>query len=196
MLKLRELYYITHIDNLGSILDKGIFCHKRIIEEKIKFTPIYDAKIVENRKNIKTPDNRSLWDFTNLYFQPRNAMLYLVAFFSGKNIDDIIDDIESDIGKIFDIENPKIESVRDYKDGKKIIKIGSRDGDMTVVLQKDGTLEGPDGILKDPQGRAFVYDSEQKPQQQEPKQEPKSTINDLPDKQEPYDPFHHSLSSL
>jgi len=90
MLKLRGLYYITHIDNLSSILDKGILCHKRIEEERIQFTPIYDAEIVENRKNINTPDNRSLWDFANLYFQPRNAMLYRVVFFSGKNIDDII----------------------------------------------------------------------------------------------------------
>lgn len=90
MLKLRGLYYITHIDNLPSILDKGILCHKRIEEEKIQFTPIYDAEIVESRKNINTPDNRSLWDFANLYFQPRNAMLYRVVFFSGRNIDDII----------------------------------------------------------------------------------------------------------
>jgi len=90
MLKLRGLYYITHIDNLSSILDKGILCHKRIEEERIQFTPIYDAEIVENKKNINTPDNRSLWDFANLYFQPRNAMLYRVVFFSGKNIDDII----------------------------------------------------------------------------------------------------------
>ncbi|MCD5400996.1 DarT ssDNA thymidine ADP-ribosyltransferase family protein [candidate division NPL-UPA2 bacterium] len=90
MLKLRAIYYITHIDNLPSILDKGILCHKRIEEEKIQFTPIYDAEIVESRKNIKTSDNRNLWDFANLYFQPRNAMLYRVVFFSGKNVDDII----------------------------------------------------------------------------------------------------------
>ncbi len=90
MLKLRGIYYITHIDNLRSILDKGILCHKRIEEEKIQFTPIYDAEIVESRKNTKMPNNKTLWDFVNLYFQPRNAMLYRVAFFSGKNIDDII----------------------------------------------------------------------------------------------------------
>jgi len=90
MLKLRGLYYITHIDNLPSILNKGILCHKRIEEERIQFTSIYDAEIVENRKNINTPDKRSLWDFANLYFQPRNAMLYRVVFFSGKNISDII----------------------------------------------------------------------------------------------------------
>lgn len=90
MLKLRGIYYITHIDNLRSILDKGILCHKRIEEEKIQFTPIYDAEIVESRKNTKMPNNKTLWDFVNLYFQPRNAMLYRVAFFSGKSIDDII----------------------------------------------------------------------------------------------------------
>ncbi len=90
MLKLRNFYYITHIDNLSSVLDKGILSHKRIVEDKIPFTPIYDAEIVARRKNIKTPDNRNLWDFVNLYFQPRNAMMYRVVFFSGKNTDDII----------------------------------------------------------------------------------------------------------
>ena len=90
MLKLRGIYYITHIDNLPSILDKGILCHKRMEEEKIQFTPIYDSEIVERRKNINTPNNRNLWDFVNLYFQPRNAMLYRVVFFSGKDMDDII----------------------------------------------------------------------------------------------------------
>ena len=90
MLKLRGLYYITHIDNLPSILDKGILCHKLIEEEKIQFTPIYNAEIIESRKNINMPDNRSLWDFANFYFQPRNAMLYRVVFSSEKNIDDII----------------------------------------------------------------------------------------------------------
>jgi len=87
---LRELYYITHIDNLPSILKKGILCHNYVKEKNIKFTPIYDAEIVEGRKNIRTPSNKSLWDFANLYFQPRNAMLYRVIVSSGKNIEDII----------------------------------------------------------------------------------------------------------
>lgn len=90
MLKLRGLYYITHIDNIPSILDRGILCHRQVEEEKIKFTPIYDPDIVSNRKNIKVPDGRSLWDFANLYFQPRNAMLYRVAFFSEVKIEDIV----------------------------------------------------------------------------------------------------------
>jgi len=90
MLKLRGLYYITHINNLASILKRGIFCHRKVEEEKIEFTPIYDADIVSNRKNIEVAGGRNLWDFVNLYFQPRNAMLYRVIFFSGINIEDLI----------------------------------------------------------------------------------------------------------
>jgi len=42
------------------------------------------------RREIKTPDGRSLWDFANLYFQPRNAMLYRVVFFSRVKSEEII----------------------------------------------------------------------------------------------------------
>ena len=72
------LHYISHIDNVSSILSRGIFCHERIEREKIDYTHIYNEEIVVNRKEIKTPDGRSLWHFANLYFQPRNPMLYLV----------------------------------------------------------------------------------------------------------------------
>jgi len=74
----RGLFYITHIDNLSSILRHGIFCHERITREDIQFTPIYDEAIVAGRGERKVPDGRSLWSFANLFFQPRNAMLYRV----------------------------------------------------------------------------------------------------------------------
>jgi len=90
MLKLRGLYYITHINNLPSILEKGILCHRKIEEERINFTPIYDAEIVASRKEKIVAEGRCLWDFVNLYFQPRNAMLYRVLFFSSLNKEDIV----------------------------------------------------------------------------------------------------------
>lgn len=76
--QIRGLYYITHIDNVPSILEKGILCHERIEVEHIQYTRIYDKDIVANRRNVHTPDGRSLWEFVNLYFQPRNPMLYRV----------------------------------------------------------------------------------------------------------------------
>ncbi len=72
------LHYITHIDNVPSIMKRGILCHKRIEEENIEYTPIYDKDIVASRRDIQTPDGRTLWSFTNLYFQPRNPMLFRV----------------------------------------------------------------------------------------------------------------------
>ncbi len=76
--RIDQFYYITHIDNLTSIVKAGILAHSRIENEGINYTPIYNPSIVSNRRQRLTPDSRSLWEFANLYFQPRNAMLYQV----------------------------------------------------------------------------------------------------------------------
>jgi len=76
--EIKSLYYITHIDNLPSILRHGILSHRRVQEMGIQYTPIYDAAIVNNRQMKTAPDGNSLWEFANVYFQPRNPMLYRV----------------------------------------------------------------------------------------------------------------------
>lgn len=82
------LYYITHVNNIKSILTNGILCHRQIEQAGIEFTKIYDVGIVSNRQHRSVDSNRVLWDFANLYFQPRNAMLYRVLRESN-NINDI-----------------------------------------------------------------------------------------------------------
>ena len=77
--KIKSLFYITHIENVPSILANGILSHGRVEAEKVPFTPIYDSGIVSNRKNKQTPDQISLWEYANLYFQPRNPMMYRVV---------------------------------------------------------------------------------------------------------------------
>jgi O-acetyl-ADP-ribose deacetylase (regulator of RNase III) len=74
----KSLYYITHIDNVPSILQRGILSHAVVEDRNIPFTPIYDREIVSNRRRKSTPSGDTLWDFANLYFQPRNPMLYRV----------------------------------------------------------------------------------------------------------------------
>lgn len=76
--KLSGLYYITHIDNLPSIFEHGILSHAQIEKQDIRPVAIYDREIVNNRKGKLTPDNKSLWEYANFYFQPRNPMLYRV----------------------------------------------------------------------------------------------------------------------
>ena len=75
---LRELYYITHVKNLKSILDKGILSHCKMEETGLNFERIYNKSVVTRREEIKVPDGRSLWLFANLYFQARNPMLFTV----------------------------------------------------------------------------------------------------------------------
>ena len=74
-LDIRALYYITHIDNLPSILMTGILSHARIKAEGVQYTPIYNVDIVNERRKRNTPAGKSLWHYANLFFQPRNAML-------------------------------------------------------------------------------------------------------------------------
>ena len=83
-----ELYYITHINNLRSILDEGILSHERIKQSGLDYTAIYDEDIVSIRKDKSTPSGKSLWHYANLYFQPRNPMMYSVV--SAKKKDNLV----------------------------------------------------------------------------------------------------------
>jgi O-acetyl-ADP-ribose deacetylase (regulator of RNase III) len=86
-LDIKGLYYITHVDNLPSILRLGILSHEGVEREGISYTRIYDKEIVADRKDKLTPDGKSLWSFANLYFNARNPMLYRVIH--ERSLDDI-----------------------------------------------------------------------------------------------------------
>ncbi|MYK23175.1 DUF4433 domain-containing protein [Candidatus Poribacteria bacterium] len=81
---MKGLYYITHIGNLPSILEKGIFSHGRIRSESIQNTTIYLEHLVNKRGNKYTADGENLWHYANLFFQPRNSMLLSVIRSKGK----------------------------------------------------------------------------------------------------------------
>ena len=76
---IKSLFYITHVENVPSILKNGILSHGLVETQRIPFTPIYDAEIVSNRKGKTSPDRKSLWEYANVYFQPRNPMMYRVV---------------------------------------------------------------------------------------------------------------------
>src|SRR5713101_603597 len=76
---IKGLFYITHVENVPSILQRGILAHSLVESQQIAFKPIYDSDIVSNRKAKPTPDRASLWEYANLYFQPRNPMMYRVV---------------------------------------------------------------------------------------------------------------------
>ena len=87
MKKPDALYYICHKDNLVSILKNGILSRNLISKKSIKHEDIHDSAVLARRNFTIQQSNQSLADYVNLYFQPRNAMLYrLVCNIGAKNL--------------------------------------------------------------------------------------------------------------
>ena len=107
----RYFYYITHIDNLKPILKTGILSRSQIKDDRsmlVKFglakgiKSIHSEDIVQKRKKKKF-NNKSLWDYVNLYFQPRNPMLYVVTTKKFQAGDIVVLQINSDVINSADI---------------------------------------------------------------------------------------------
>ncbi|OPY65041.1 MAG: hypothetical protein A4E63_03186 [Syntrophorhabdus sp. PtaU1.Bin050] len=70
----RELNYITPIQNLPSILERGILSHK--LASKVAHSSVAMDEIQDRRKVKVVPGGRPLHEYVNLYFDSRNPMLY------------------------------------------------------------------------------------------------------------------------
>src|SRR3990172_11844967 len=70
----KALHYICHIENLPSIIQKGILCYNKA--QKLMHKEIHDPIVQGQRKNKQIPGGGRLHDYANLYFNPRNAMMY------------------------------------------------------------------------------------------------------------------------
>ena len=78
------VFYIASCENFASILKHGVLSHNRAME--IDRRSVYDKGIVGKRRDKTAPNGKSLWDFANFYFQPRNAMMYRVRQIERQNI--------------------------------------------------------------------------------------------------------------
>jgi len=69
-----ELHFITYIENVPSILKRGILSHNK--SRNINFHDISESGVQERRAKKKIPGtNKSLHDYANLYFDAHNPML-------------------------------------------------------------------------------------------------------------------------
>ena len=71
---IRELYFITDISNVASIMNDGILSHNEA--RRLHHRSIAEQGVQERRKNKKIPGtNKYLHDYANLYFDAHNPML-------------------------------------------------------------------------------------------------------------------------
>ncbi len=90
-MKIKSLYYITHIDNLPSIFERGILSHERIERTGAKFVSMFKGKtgdksdIRKTRKVNLEDSGKNLLHYVSLLFQPRNPMMYRAITEIGKD---------------------------------------------------------------------------------------------------------------
>lgn len=84
--KFRELYYITHLSNLPSILDHGILSHVLVNVKKIPHRRVYNEQVIVRSEKRVIREGKTLLEYANLYFQPRNPMLYEVFHGRKENV--------------------------------------------------------------------------------------------------------------
>lgn len=71
---IKELYFITDISNVASIMHNGILSHNEA--SRVHHRSIAERGVQERRQNKKIPGtNQHLHDYSNLYFDAHNPML-------------------------------------------------------------------------------------------------------------------------
>ncbi len=73
---INELYYIMHINNVPSIIQKGIVSRNKARRDRISNHDISMISVQDRRSGKKIPGTkRELHDYANLYFDAHNPML-------------------------------------------------------------------------------------------------------------------------
>ena len=93
-----KFFHITHIENLQSILSSGIYSHNLQKKLKIKPNTIADYEIMHRRDKKILDTGKSLFEWVNLYINPRNSMLYKLIKKYGNEKFPVIE-VEIDIDK-------------------------------------------------------------------------------------------------
>lgn len=78
------LFYITHIDNLQSILQHGILSHNSAHSQGFVKVDISNRGVNARRNRIEKSLGGNIHDFSPLYINPKNPMLYVLCKTSNK----------------------------------------------------------------------------------------------------------------
>jgi hypothetical protein len=71
---LPELHYIVPLENLASIRQHGIVCHRHAA--RVSHRSVASTEVQSIRAGKRVPNGLSLHDYVNLYINARNKMLF------------------------------------------------------------------------------------------------------------------------
>lgn len=72
--EVEELQYITHVDNIASIAERGILSHRWA--GRVAHVDVSLAEVQDRRKSKRIPGGLLLHDYANAYLTARNPMLF------------------------------------------------------------------------------------------------------------------------
>jgi ssDNA thymidine ADP-ribosyltransferase DarT-like protein len=75
--QLRELHYITAVENVPSMLQLGLLSHDRA--KRVPHRSVAMESIQERRLMKRVPGGRHLHEYVNLYINGRNCMMSKVV---------------------------------------------------------------------------------------------------------------------
>ena len=70
-----ELHYMTPIENLASVAMHGILSHARAVA--VQHASVALQAVQDQRAGKRVPGGRPLHEYVNLYFDARNAMMWM-----------------------------------------------------------------------------------------------------------------------
>jgi len=79
------LFYITHLDNVASILNLGILSHNLAHSKGFVSTDISNQQVNARRNRVAPNLGGNIHDYTPLYFNHKNPMLYTLCKNSDRN---------------------------------------------------------------------------------------------------------------
>jgi hypothetical protein len=74
------IFHITHVENLGPILNKGLVSHNECVSKGVRYHRIGDADIKETRSSfpVRAQPFGFLGDYVPFYLGPRSPMQYRI----------------------------------------------------------------------------------------------------------------------
>lgn len=81
------LFNINDLRNLDSIFQYGLLSKNEKIKHGIHSVDLSNADVQRIRNNKRIPNHGMLHDYANLYFNPRNPMMYYLI--NHKKLDDL-----------------------------------------------------------------------------------------------------------
>lgn len=145
--KLTSLDHMTHIDNLKSILENGLYAHNNSLKKVDISNQTVNARR-EVRENIY---GRKIHDYVPFYFNPRNAMMY-----KNRNEDIVILAFSKKLlhkeNVLFTNKNAAVSSVKFYKNYEDLSKIN------WSLLQSTSWFLKPEEVKQTMMAEVLVYD--------------------------------------